>query len=43
MPALKADTDYVFIIRLWREPGSGKTARSWRGHVYHRGRRRHFV
>jgi hypothetical protein len=36
--------DYVFVVRLWREPGSGaRDSKQWRGQVSHRNKRRHFV
>jgi hypothetical protein len=36
--------DYVFVIRLWREPGQTPSEDdSWRGQIMHNERRRHFV
>jgi hypothetical protein len=36
--------DYVFVIRMWREPNGGRSElASWRGQVSHHRRRTHFV
>jgi len=38
------DEDYIFVIRLWREPGTFKSEEdAWRGQVTHKEQRRHFV
>ena len=37
-------SDYVFVIRLWREPSvSAADDEAWRGQLSHKDGRRHFV